>query len=81
MQEFQYATPGQPLLEILDDRSIEVELIAPSRWLAWLNPGYVLRSTSRTDKTYKAAITRVGGPGRSGQPDHQGVWRDPGRSG
>jgi hypothetical protein len=35
-QEFQYATPGQPLLEVLDDRSVEIELIAPPRWLGWL---------------------------------------------
>jgi RND family efflux transporter MFP subunit len=62
VQEFQYATPGQPLLEVLDDRSLEVELIAPSRWLAWLKPGYVFAiHVEETDKTYKAAITRVGG--------------------
>jgi RND family efflux transporter MFP subunit len=61
-QEFQYATPGQPLLEILDDRSLEVELIAPSRWLAWLKPGYVFQvHIDETDKTYPAEITRVGG--------------------
>src|SRR4051812_15239730 len=62
VQQFQYATPGQPLLEILDDRSLEVELIAPSRWLAWLNPGYAFAvQIDETDKTYPAAITRVGG--------------------
>jgi membrane fusion protein (multidrug efflux system) len=61
-QEFQYATPGQPLLEILDDRSLEVELIAPSRWLAWLKPGYAFQvHIDETDKTYAAGITRVGG--------------------
>jgi multidrug resistance efflux pump len=62
VQEFQYATPGQPLLEILDDRSLEVELIAPSRWLAWLKPGYAFTvHIDETDKTYPADITRVGG--------------------
>lgn len=61
-QEFQYATPGQPLLEILDDRSLEVELIAPSRWLAWLKSGYAFQvHIEETDKTYPAEITRVGG--------------------
>lgn len=61
-QEFQYATPGQPLLEILDNRSLEVELIAPSRWLAWLKPGYGFQvHIEETDKTYAAEITRVGG--------------------
>ena len=62
MQEFQYATPGQPLLEILDDRSLEIELIAPSRWLAFLKPGYPFAvHIEETDKTYSAAITRVSG--------------------
>jgi membrane fusion protein, multidrug efflux system len=62
VQQFQYATPGQPLLEILDDRSLEIELIAPSRWLAWLKPGYGFAvHIEETDKTYPASITRVGG--------------------
>ena len=62
VQQFQYATPGQPLLEILDDRSLEIELIAPSRELAWLKPGYAFQvHIEETDKTYPAEITRVGG--------------------
>jgi RND family efflux transporter MFP subunit len=61
-QEFQYATPGQPLLEILDERSLEIELIAPSRWLGWMKPGYGFAvHIEETDKTYPAEITRVGG--------------------
>jgi membrane fusion protein, multidrug efflux system len=61
-QAFQYATPGQPLLEILDDRSLEIELIAPSRSMAWLKPGYGFQvHIDETDKTYPAEITRVGG--------------------
>ena len=61
-QQFQYATPGQPLLEILDDRSLEIELIAPSRGLSWLKPGYAFQvHIEETDKTYPAVITRVGG--------------------
>jgi membrane fusion protein (multidrug efflux system) len=61
-QEFQYATPGQPLLEVLDDRSLEIELIAPPRWLGWLKAGYGFAvQIDETDKTYPAEITRVGG--------------------
>jgi len=61
-REFQYTTPGQPLLDILDDRSLEVELIAPSRWLGWLKPGYNFRvHIDETDKTYPARITRLSG--------------------
>jgi len=61
-REFQYATPGQPLLDVLDDHALEVELIAPSRGLAWLKPGYAFQvHIEETDKTYPAEITRVGG--------------------
>ncbi|MBV8183849.1 MAG: efflux RND transporter periplasmic adaptor subunit [Hyphomicrobiales bacterium] len=61
-REFQYASPGQPLLDILDDRSLEVELIAPSRWLNWLQPGYAFAlHIDETGKNYVAKITRIGG--------------------
>jgi RND family efflux transporter MFP subunit len=61
-REFQYTTPGQPLLDVLDDRSLEVELIAPSRWLAWLKPGYAFElHIDETDKSYAAHVTRLGG--------------------
>ena len=46
-REFQYTTPGQALLDILDNRNLEVELIAPSRWLSWLKPGYGFQFASR----------------------------------
>jgi membrane fusion protein (multidrug efflux system) len=59
---FQYTTPGQPLLDILDDHGLEVELIAPSRWLSWLRPGYAFQvHIDETDKTYPARITRLSG--------------------
>lgn len=59
---FQYTTPGQPLLDILDDHGLEVELIAPSRWLSWMKPGYQFQiHIDETDKTYPARITRLGG--------------------
>jgi membrane fusion protein, multidrug efflux system len=61
-REFQYATPGQPLLDVLDDHGLEVELIAPSRWLSWLKPGYAFQvNIGETEKSYSAKITRLGG--------------------
>ena len=61
-REFQYTTPGQPLLDVLDDHGLEVELIAPSRWLSWLKPGYEFQvHIDETDKTYPARITRLSG--------------------
>ena len=53
-REFQYTGPGQPLLDVLDDRSLEVELIAPSRWLSWLQPGYAFAlHVDETGKNYR----------------------------
>lgn len=60
-REFQYATPGQPLLDILDDHDLEVEFIAPSRWLPWLKPGYSFAvRVDETGKSYPAHITALG---------------------
>jgi membrane fusion protein, multidrug efflux system len=61
-REFEYTTAGQPLLDILDDHALDVELIAPSRWLEWLKPGYPFQvNIGETGKTYSAKILRIGG--------------------
>lgn len=61
-REFQYMSPGQPLLDVLDDRELEVELIAPSRWLSWIKIGTAFNvKIDETDKTYAARVTRLGG--------------------
>ena len=61
-REFQYTNAGQPLLDILDDHGLEVELIAPSRWLAWLKPGMAFKvEIHETDKSYAAQVTRLSG--------------------
>ena len=36
IREQQYAQPGQPLLDIIDDTALELEFLVPSRWLVWL---------------------------------------------
>lgn len=61
-REFQYATPGQPLLDVLDDRGFEIELLVPSRWLSWLKTGAEFTvHIEETDKSYPARVTRLGG--------------------
>jgi membrane fusion protein, multidrug efflux system len=60
--EFEYATPGQPLLDVLDDHALEVELTAPSRALGWLKPGASFQvRIDDTRKTYPGRVTRLGG--------------------
>jgi RND family efflux transporter MFP subunit len=58
---FEYVTPGKPLLEILDTGALEVKLIVPSKWLAWLKPG--ARFTVHVDELdadYPAQVARLG---------------------
>jgi RND family efflux transporter MFP subunit len=62
MRVFEYASPGQPIIEVVDDRALEVELSAPSGFLGWLKPGtpFQLR-VEATGKTYPAKVVRLGG--------------------
>jgi membrane fusion protein (multidrug efflux system) len=57
----QYVTPGTPLLGLIDTGELELQLIVPSRWLAWLKPG--ARFTVQVDELAKnidARVTRIG---------------------
>jgi RND family efflux transporter MFP subunit len=61
VREQQFAQPGQPLLDIIDDSSLELEFIVPSRWLAWLKSGVPFQvRIDETGRTYPARITRLG---------------------
>ena len=57
----QYVGEGHELMEILDDRELEVELAVPSTWLQWLRQGtaFTLR-LDETGKEYAATIGRTG---------------------
>ena len=60
IRDQQYAQAGQPVLEILDDSVLEVEFIAPSRWLAWLRQGMVFSvRIDETSRTYPAKLVRI----------------------
>lgn len=57
----EFVAPGKPLIEILDTRRLELQMIVPSRWLAWLKPGQ--RFTVRVeelDREYTARVVRTG---------------------
>lgn len=62
MHAFEYAMPGQPVIEIVDDQALEVELTLPARWLGWLKPGTPFQlAIEATGKTYPAKVVRLGG--------------------
>lgn len=60
VQRYSFVQEGTPLLEIYDDSVLELEMIVPSRWLAWLKPGYPF--TMRVDEVardYRSQVTRI----------------------
>lgn len=62
VHNFQFVQVGAPLMDILDDHDLELELIVPSRWLIWLAAGARFRVLiGETRATYDAHITRLSG--------------------
>jgi RND family efflux transporter MFP subunit len=59
--EHETVAPGKELLRILDDSALEVEVIVPSKWLAWLKAGTPFQfRVDETGKDYPAKVTQVG---------------------
>ena len=60
-QAYEFVSPGKPLLEILDTRHLELQMIVPSKWLSWLKPGaHFTVMVDELGKEYNAHIVRVG---------------------
>jgi RND family efflux transporter MFP subunit len=58
---YETVTQGEPLLEILDDRSLTMQLNVPSHWLTWLTAGTGFQvRIDETGKTYSATVTELG---------------------
>lgn len=52
---------GTPMIEIIDDSALQLEFIAPSRWLSWLTPGLELEvGLNDTGKVYSARLEYIG---------------------
>lgn len=61
VRDQQYVQAGQPLLEILDDSALELEFLAPSKWLIWLKRGAKFQvRIDETGKTYPATVVGAG---------------------
>lgn len=57
----QFAETGKPLLKIVDTSHLELKMIVPSKWLAWLKPGHPLTvQVDEVGKTYEARVARIG---------------------
>ncbi len=54
-------SPGKELLRILDDSKLEIELLAPSKWLTWLKVGSAFKfRVDETGHEYPAKISELG---------------------
>lgn len=71
IQEHESVPAGTPLLEILSDRDLKVELIVPSSWLVWLKPEQ--RFDLRVDETGATLPGEVVQPGAKVDPASQSV--------
>ena len=61
-QSGQFVQPGQPLIEIFDDSSLELAFIVPSRWMNWFKVGTVFEvAIEDTGRAYPAKLVRTSG--------------------
>ncbi len=57
----QFVEAGKPLLTIIDTGHLELKMIVPSKWLAWLKAGHPLSvQVDEVGKTYPARVARIG---------------------
>lgn len=62
VRNHQFVQAGAPLLDLVDDRDLELELIVSSMLLSWLKPGIDVRvHVSETQQDYDAKIIRISG--------------------
>ncbi|PIR39536.1 MAG: efflux transporter periplasmic adaptor subunit [Alphaproteobacteria bacterium CG11_big_fil_rev_8_21_14_0_20_39_49] len=60
-QNYEYVKKGEPVLKILDDSVLEIELLVPSQWVTWLKKDKEFNvDVSELGKSYKAQITTIG---------------------
>lgn len=57
---FESLNQGEPLVDILDNTELIVELIVPSKWLTWLKKDSSFNLfIAETNRSYKAHITKI----------------------
>ena len=51
---------GEPLLKIISDSQLELDLIVPSTWLVWLKPGQTFDfAVDEIGQTYLASVSQI----------------------
>ncbi|HRY05863.1 MAG TPA: HlyD family efflux transporter periplasmic adaptor subunit [Hyphomicrobiaceae bacterium] len=58
---FEMPQPNTPLLKIVKDGALEIDIIAPSSWSVWLKPGYEFRFLiDETQTEHRVVLMQVG---------------------
>lgn len=61
VRRHQYVVTRKPLLGLLDEKDLELELIVPSNWLTWLKPKTEFAiEIEELGKSYRGTVTRIG---------------------
>jgi membrane fusion protein, multidrug efflux system len=62
VREHEMPQAGQPLMRVVTDTRLEVDMIVPAKWLAWLKPGETFSFTPE-ESTLKVSgsVSRIGG--------------------
>ncbi|HEX8957445.1 MAG TPA: efflux RND transporter periplasmic adaptor subunit [Burkholderiaceae bacterium] len=60
-QAYEFVAPGKPIMEILDTRHLELQMIVPSKWLAWLKVGsHFTVKVDELGREFPAHVVRLG---------------------
>lgn len=60
IRQYEYVSEGMPLVEILDDKHLEVEMILPSASSVWIKIGHPLSFyNEETATTFKGKVERI----------------------
>jgi len=58
---WQYVKAGEPLLDIIDDKNLEVVLLVPSSWLSWLKTGHKFKLfIDEKQREYPVKVAKIG---------------------
>lgn len=62
VKPFQTIRENDLIVEVIQDDTLEAEMIVPSQWLAWLKPGHAFDiEVDETGARYPAKVTHLGG--------------------
>ena len=60
-KEYEHVSSGQPLLEIIDNSRVELQMFVKSSWLVWLKKGQRFSvNIDETKASYSASVTSIG---------------------